>query len=76
MADILGAVAEAVALVPPHERPDEAVRLVEHLLGIYRIEIASYLKTLASPTEELNRMLSRIDLLVGPVETKGQARGA
>lgn len=63
--DLLGAVCDALALAPASERADEAVELIEHLLGLYAVPLERYLRTLGSADPEIARLLSRVRLLSG-----------
>jgi len=62
--DLLAAVAEALALCPADDRPDEAVELLEHLLALYQLPVKRYREALGD-TRALRQTLSRIRLLAG-----------
>lgn len=67
VADVLEAVLEAAALVPPGGRAEEAVRLLEHLRALYGLELPAYLGTLASGDPRVDAALGGLRLLCRPL---------
>jgi len=69
--DLLEAVAETLALAPLEERGAEAVRLLEHLLQVYRMPAADYALALTNLSPAGARALERIRLLGAPLAAAG-----
>ena len=63
--DLLAAVSEALALAPAPERADEAVELIEHLLGLYNVPLERHRAVLGSGDAEIGKLVMRIRLLAG-----------
>ena len=65
--DLLAAVSEALALAPATERADEAVELIEHLLGLYNVPLERHRAVLGSGDADVGKLVMRIRLLAGVV---------
>ena len=65
VADLLTAVAETLALAPADERADEAVTLLEHLLGLYQVSLDAYREALGADDAEIVRQVARVRRLCG-----------
>ncbi len=63
LTDVLGAVAEAVALAPADTRRAEALTLLTHLLQLYGVSVPAYLGALGANDEALRGALGRIRLV-------------
>jgi Mg-chelatase subunit ChlD len=66
LSDILEAVAEASALAPMDDRPQEAVVLLKHLLSVYGISLGDYADGLNAKDAKVNAALARVRLLCRP----------
>jgi hypothetical protein len=66
LSDILDAVAEAASLAPMDDRPQEAVVLLRHLLGLYGISLTDYGDALNARSDTVKAGLERVRLLCRP----------
>jgi Mg-chelatase subunit ChlD len=66
LTDVLDAVAEAASLAPMDDRPQEAVVLLLHLLGLYGLKVPDYLDGLKMKDTKVIAALERVRLLCKP----------
>lgn len=70
--DLLAAVCEAAGLAPAETRADEAVRLLEHLLGVYGVRIPAYLRALPALDGRARESIERIRTMCMPMAGGGE----
>jgi hypothetical protein len=65
VADMLGAVSDALSLTQPTDRARESVELLEHLLAVYQLDLGRYRKALDGLDDDVVKGVGRIRLLAG-----------
>jgi hypothetical protein len=61
--DLLGALADAVALAPAEDRRTEACLLLVHLLQVYGLKVQRYLEWVQLADADLEKAIARIRLV-------------